>query len=151
MLDANGRAYVMDFGIARSAYLPGMTQTGALVGTPEYMSPEQAKGEKAGRVVDQSGVISSSMARYHQLEITPSETGRPLSQLFSLCLFRRHVFRSADERPSLRHAGKISGARDAKIHHVGAAVRVQHDILRLQVAVDNPSRARLPVRGKFAE
>jgi serine/threonine protein kinase len=52
MLDANGRAYVMDFGIARSAYLPGMTQTGALVGTPEYMSPEQAKGEKLGERSD---------------------------------------------------------------------------------------------------
>src|SRR5437016_8960336 len=52
MMDANGRAYVMDFGIARSAHLPGMTQTGALIGTPEYMSPEQAKGEKLGEQSD---------------------------------------------------------------------------------------------------
>ncbi|MGA8554690.1 MAG: protein kinase, partial [Candidatus Acidiferrales bacterium] len=45
MLDKTGRVYVMDFGIARSTEMGGMTQTGTLLGTPEYMSPEQVMGE----------------------------------------------------------------------------------------------------------
>jgi tetratricopeptide (TPR) repeat protein/predicted Ser/Thr protein kinase len=45
MVDKRGRILVMDFGIARSAGVAGMTMTGALVGTPDYMSPEQVRGD----------------------------------------------------------------------------------------------------------
>src|SRR5580765_5407620 len=80
MLDANGRAYVMDFGIARSAYLPGMTQTGALVGTPEYMSPEQAKGEK----LDERSDLFSLGAILYELVIgqSPYFSDTPLATLW---------------------------------------------------------------------
>ncbi len=44
MVDKNGRVVVMDFGLARTFSGDGMTQTGTMLGTIEYMSPEQAQG-----------------------------------------------------------------------------------------------------------
>lgn len=44
MQDATGRVVVMDFGLATTLQMHGMTQSGAMLGTMEYMSPEQAKG-----------------------------------------------------------------------------------------------------------
>jgi tetratricopeptide (TPR) repeat protein len=80
MLDANGRVYVMDFGIARSAYLPGMTQTGALIGTPEYMSPEQGRGEK---LTERSDLFSLGIIFYELLTgKSPYHSDTPLATLW---------------------------------------------------------------------
>ena len=47
LIGADGLAKVTDFGIARSEVLSTMTATGAVMGTPHYMSPEQSRGEEA--------------------------------------------------------------------------------------------------------
>jgi serine/threonine protein kinase len=45
MIDRKGDAKIMDFGIARSMVAKGITETGIMIGTPEYMSPEQVEGK----------------------------------------------------------------------------------------------------------
>ncbi len=47
MLTASGRVMILDFGIARSTGGESLTQTGAMVGTADYLSPEQAAGDPA--------------------------------------------------------------------------------------------------------
>jgi serine/threonine protein kinase/tetratricopeptide (TPR) repeat protein len=55
MVDRQGNAHIMDFGIARSVTGKGITGAGVMIGTPEYMSPEQVEAKE----VDQRGDIYS--------------------------------------------------------------------------------------------
>ncbi len=71
LLDDNGRAFVADFGLAKEAESHmSLTRSGAVLGTPSYMSPEQAAGAR-GQVGIASDVYSLGAILYHML------TGHP--------------------------------------------------------------------------
>ncbi len=64
MIDTDGSARIMDFGIARSLEAKGITGAGMMIGTPEYMSPEQVEGKEVDQRSDiySLGVILYEMA-----------------------------------------------------------------------------------------
>jgi len=52
MIDKQGYAHIMDFGIARSTKAKGVTTSGMMIGTPDYMSPEQVEGKEVDQRAD---------------------------------------------------------------------------------------------------
>ena len=77
MIDKEGNARIMDFGIARSLKAKGVTGEGVIIGTPEYMSPEQAEGKEVDQRSDiySLGVILFEMVTGR----VPFEGDTPLS------------------------------------------------------------------------
>jgi serine/threonine protein kinase/tetratricopeptide (TPR) repeat protein len=111
MVEPNGRVVVMDFGLARADNTGQMTQTGAVMGTYQYMSPEQAKGTKADARSDiftvgiilyelltgktpyaADSALASLLKRTQEAAVPPSQIDRaiprPLSAIVAKCLER---------------------------------------------------------------
>lgn len=77
LIDREGRPYVADFGLAKRIDAEsGLTHTGAIVGTPGFMAPEQAAGSR-GRIGPAGDVYSLGAILYQML------TGRPPFQAAS--------------------------------------------------------------------
>ena len=112
MVEPQGRVVVMDFGLARADSMAGqMTQTGAVMGTYQYMSPEQAKGNKADARSDiftvgiilyelltgrtpysADSAMASLLKRTQEPAVPPSQIDpaipRPLNAIVTKCLER---------------------------------------------------------------
>jgi len=122
MIDKGGNARILDFGIARSLESKGITGAGVMIGTPEYMSPEQVEGKEADQRSDiySLGIIlfemmtgrapfrgdtSLSIALKHKTEIPPdprqfnAQIPEVLSQLILKCLEKdkENRYQSASE------------------------------------------------------
>jgi serine/threonine protein kinase len=72
MLDGEGRCVVTDFGIARAKGDADLTAAGISIGTPRYMSPEQARGKD---VDGRSDIYSLGVVGYHCLTGTVPFSG----------------------------------------------------------------------------
>jgi serine/threonine protein kinase len=78
LIDRRGQLVVSDFGIAKAAESPRFTQTGAAIGTPTYMSPEQCRGLPLTPASDQYSV---GVLAFHLLTGATPFTGSMLDLL----------------------------------------------------------------------
>jgi serine/threonine protein kinase/uncharacterized protein YjdB len=96
LIDEDGNAVVTDFGIAKAAESPTQTHTGALVGTPAYMSPEQVSGAEVSGASDQyalgavayqmiTGVAPFTGSTITVMQAHLQEPPRPIRELSGEC------------------------------------------------------------------
>jgi len=150
--DADGteRVKLLDFGVAGTltdGAEPGLTQTGAVLGTPRYMSPEQATGKKAD---ERSDVYSVGALLYHLLSGQPVHRGGSYHEVIVSIVTGEHVplAQLAPRLPPALRAvvekalRKDPAARYASAHELAAALRaaagVQEPEERVQHSHERP-------------
>jgi eukaryotic-like serine/threonine-protein kinase len=110
LIDRDGRAKVTDFGIARSLEAQGLTATGRVLGTTDYVSPEQALGHE---VTGQSDIYSLGIVLY---EMLTGET--PFKADTQVAVAMKHV---RDPLPDVqRRRPEISASLAAVVEHATA-------------------------------
>jgi serine/threonine protein kinase len=116
MLDARGKIWVTDFGLAMVAANNPLTQTGDFVGTLRYMSPEQASGQKG--IVDHRADIYALGATLYELLVD-----RPMMD--------------AADRPSLLH--QILYGDPKPLRQVERSIPVELETIVQKATQHNPS------------
>lgn len=91
-VDSKNRAKLGDFGLARLMDVTRLTATGSTLGTPEYMSPEQAEGKELD---PRSDLYSVGILLYHLLSGQP-----PFQGSHPLAVLKMHTDKSPEPLPS---------------------------------------------------
>ena len=148
MRDRQGRVVVMDFGLARSLAGDGMTRTGTMLGTMEYMSPEQAQAKELDARSDvftvglicyelltgktpyhADSVVASLLKRVQERAVPPSDWDatipQPVSELISKCLERDPAERWQSAQEVLDRIEEIEGRRASSIVAPSPSVSVE--------------------------
>jgi tetratricopeptide (TPR) repeat protein/predicted Ser/Thr protein kinase len=89
MLDEDGNARIMDFGIARSLTGKSITGAGAFIGTPEYMSPEQVEGKD---IDERSDIYSLGVILYETVA-----GRRPFDGETALSIAHKHKYEAPED------------------------------------------------------
>lgn len=152
LLDEDGNAYLADFGIAKDAGSPGITDVNAIVGSPDYLAPEQASGEE---VTPRTDIYSLGVVLYELLtgqhpfpNLNPVERlykhlSEPMPEITTISNTTRDgvnavIQKATAKNPALRYPDAMAMAsafRDAiKFAHaqnvVEALTQREQDILR---------------------
>ena len=128
----DGQALVADFGIALAASKSGgsrMTETGMSLGTPHYMSPEQAMGER--EITGRSDVYALGVVTYEMLTGDPPFTGstaqaivaRMMTETPRSLVAQRHTISAPVESAVLTALEKLPADRFATAAEFGAALQ----------------------------
>ena len=88
LVDARGMIWVADFGLARRLADPSQTQFDSLMGTPRYMSPEQAR---TGALDGRSDVYSLGATLYELITLRPPFDGQSVAELIEQIKTREPV------------------------------------------------------------
>jgi len=149
MQDDHGRILVMDFGLARSLESDGMTQSGVLLGTIEYMSPEQAMGKHldarsdlftvglifyellTGKVPYKADTAMASLLKRNQERAVPAteldnSIPKGLSDIVSKCLERDLELRYQSVQEILADLDAWQGKRQVSASVMAAPPAPQH-------------------------
>ena len=146
---ASGRAKLLDFGLARLLAKTTITKRGTILGTPDYMSPEQAMGNPVDR---QSDVFSAGAVFYEFLARRKPFRGKTIhAVLYQILSEEPDSLVSLISSLPVRLAGvvhrmleKVPSKRYASMDEVARDLTLVHDALRRsrgRSAFPQPSRA----------